>query len=96
MHKTIGGATLNWQELSEVILDIEIQINRRPLCYTEDDVRRAPNTYPIHLFVSMIEPITRARALARGGEIPSKASQILSHLQEKPMEPLEERVLDRP
>ena len=38
MHKTIGGATLNWQELSEVILDIEIQINRRPLCYIEDDV----------------------------------------------------------
>ena len=28
MSKTIGGATLNWQELqSEVLLDIETQIN---------------------------------------------------------------------
>jgi hypothetical protein len=38
MHKTIGGATLTWQELSEVMLDIETQINRRPLSYVEDDV----------------------------------------------------------
>ena len=50
MHKTIGGATLDWQELTEVILDIEIQINRRPLCYMEDDVELPTLTPSIFLF----------------------------------------------
>ncbi len=50
MHKTIGGATLNWQELSEVMLDIETQINRRPLCYMEDDVELPTLTPSTFLF----------------------------------------------
>ena len=29
---------LTWPELSEVLLDIETQINRRPLSYAEDDI----------------------------------------------------------
>ena len=37
LYKVIGGATLTWSELTEVMLDIEIQINRRPLSYMEDD-----------------------------------------------------------
>ena len=41
LYKNIGGATLKWHELSEVILDIEIQVNRRPLSYMEDDVEMA-------------------------------------------------------
>ena len=35
----IGGGTLTWSELSEVILDVETQINRRPLSYIEDDIQ---------------------------------------------------------
>ena len=38
MFKVIGGAKLTWSELNEVLLDIETQINRRPLSYVEDDV----------------------------------------------------------
>ena len=38
MYKVIGGATLSWSELNEVILDVETQVNRRPLGYVEDDV----------------------------------------------------------
>lgn len=38
MYKVIGGGVLTWNELSEVLLDIEIQINRRPLSYVESDV----------------------------------------------------------
>lgn len=30
---------LSWPELSKVILDVETQLNRRPLCYVEDDVQ---------------------------------------------------------
>ena len=37
MYKVVGGATLTWSELSEVLLDLETQINRRPLSYVEDD-----------------------------------------------------------
>ena len=38
MYKVIGGATLSWNELTEVLLDVETQVNRRPLSYVEDDV----------------------------------------------------------
>ena len=50
MHNTIGGATLTWQELSEVMLDIETQINRRPLSYAEDDVELQTLTPSTYLF----------------------------------------------
>lgn len=38
MYKVIGGATLTWPELSEVLLDVETQVNRRPLSYVKDDI----------------------------------------------------------
>ena len=38
MYKVVGGGVLTWDELSEVLLDVETQINRRPLSYIEDDV----------------------------------------------------------
>ena len=37
--KTIGGGMLTWTELSEVVLEVETQLNRRPLSYVEDDVQ---------------------------------------------------------
>ena len=37
-RKAIGNGTLNWMELEEVGLDIEICINNRPLNYVEDDI----------------------------------------------------------
>ena len=38
MWKVIGKGILSWNELSEVLLDVEIQVNRRPLSYVEEDV----------------------------------------------------------
>ena len=38
MRKVIGKGTLYWNEMSDVLLDVETQINRRPLSYVEDDV----------------------------------------------------------
>ncbi|XP_028418970.1 uncharacterized protein LOC114544572 [Dendronephthya gigantea] len=38
LRKVIGKGILYWNELSEVLLDVETQINRRPLSYVEDDV----------------------------------------------------------
>ena len=50
MYKTIGAATLSWAELSEVILDVKIQINRRPLSYMEDDIQLPTLTHSTYLF----------------------------------------------
>ena len=38
IYKVIGGGALTWSELSDVLLDVETQINRRPLSYVEDDI----------------------------------------------------------
>ena len=38
-YKTIGGGMLTWPELCEVVLEVETQLNRRPLSYVEDDVQ---------------------------------------------------------
>lgn len=39
LYKSIGGANLTCSELEEVILDVEITLNNRPLTYLEDDVQ---------------------------------------------------------
>ncbi|XP_068738746.1 uncharacterized protein [Montipora capricornis] len=38
-NKTIGATTLTWDELSDALLDVEVQINRRPPSYVDDDVQ---------------------------------------------------------
>ena len=38
MYKVTGRATLSWDELSEVLLEVETLVNRRPLSYVEDDL----------------------------------------------------------
>ena len=46
-YKTVGNGLLSWDELTEVLLDIEIAMNNRPLCYMEEDEQQptlTPNT----------------------------------------------------
>ena len=46
-YKSVGGAHLTWGELEEVILDVEVTLNNRPLTYVEDDIQLpvlTPNT----------------------------------------------------
>ena len=38
-YKTVGQGQLSWDELIEVLLDIEIVLNNRPLSYAEDDIQ---------------------------------------------------------
>lgn len=38
-YKTIGNGTLTFDELSEVVIDVETAINSRPLDYVEDDIQ---------------------------------------------------------
>ena len=39
LYKSIGNGNLRWHELEEVILDVEITLNNRPLGYVKDDVQ---------------------------------------------------------
>ena len=37
LYKSIGGGFLTWAELQDVLLDVEVALNNRPLSYVEDD-----------------------------------------------------------
>lgn len=37
LNKTIGNGLLRWEELQEVLLDVEINLNNRPLSYVEEE-----------------------------------------------------------
>jgi hypothetical protein len=39
LYKTIGNGFLSWTELEDVILDVEVALNNRPLSYVEDDLQ---------------------------------------------------------
>lgn len=51
LHKTIGNGCLTWSELEEILLDIEVTLNCRPLDYLEDDVQMPTLTPNAMLFV---------------------------------------------
>ena len=38
-NKSIGNGTLTWSELQDVLLDMEVALNNRPLSYVEEDVQ---------------------------------------------------------
>ena len=39
LYKSIGRASLTWNEFEEVLLEVEVALNDRPLSYVEDDVQ---------------------------------------------------------
>ena len=43
-YKTVGQGILTWEELSEVILDVEVTMNNRPLTYQEEVFQLPPLT----------------------------------------------------
>ena len=49
LYKTTGRANLSQKEFEEIVLDIEVTLNNRPLIYVEEDVHMpllTPNTLP--------------------------------------------------
>ena len=37
-NKRVGNGTLTWRELQDVLLDVEVALNNRPLSYVEEEV----------------------------------------------------------
>ena len=52
LYKSIGKGCLTWEELADVLLDIEITLNNRPLSYIEDDLQNPVLTPNSLMFVS--------------------------------------------
>ncbi|XP_068749105.1 uncharacterized protein [Montipora capricornis] len=52
LHKPIGNGMLSWKELQDVLLDMEITLNNRPLSYLEDDPQLPVLTPSSMLFVN--------------------------------------------
>lgn len=52
LNKTTGNGLLWWKELQEVLLDVEITLNNRPLSYVEDDVQMPLLTLNAMLFLN--------------------------------------------
>ena len=73
-YKTVGQVLLAWEELTEVLLDIEMTLNNRPLSYLEEDVQLPTHTklVPLHQF----QHTARTRAQSLGRKRPEKESQI--------------------
>ena len=59
LHKSSGRAKLTWNEFEEVILDVEIALNNRPLFYVEDDIQ-------LPLFNSKFNDVRTVQSIARG------------------------------
>ena len=64
-YKVIGKGLLTFEELSEVVLDVEICMNNRPLSYLEDDIELM-NFLFLHksVCVTTVECCARARMLS--------------------------------
>ena len=39
LFKLLGKTSLSWNELESVLLDVEVNLNKRPLTYIEDDIQ---------------------------------------------------------
>ena len=50
LYKSIGASSLTWKEYVDVLLDVEIALNNRPLSYVDDDVEMPILTPNIMLF----------------------------------------------
>ena len=51
LYKTVRNTVLTWKELSEVVLDIEIALNNRPMNYVEEDIQQPVLTPNAFLFI---------------------------------------------
>ena len=57
LYKSLGRRSLRWSELEEVLLDVEINMNR-PLTYIEEDIQRpilTPNSMILGRDTKMVD-----------------------------------------
>ena len=74
-YKSIGNGTLKWSALEEVVLDVEVAMNNRPLSYLEEDIQApvlTPNSMlqinPSYLPELETQQIARGRGFEETGK----------------------------
>ena len=58
LYKSLGRTSLRWSKLEEVLLDVEINMNNRPLTYIEEDIQRpilTPNSMILGRDTNMVD-----------------------------------------
>ena len=58
LYKSLGRTSLRWSELEDVLLDVEINMNNRPLTYIEEDIQRpilTPNSMILGRDTKMVD-----------------------------------------
>ena len=58
MYKIISKNSLTWYELEEIVMEVEITLNNKPLPYIEDDIQMpilTPNTMIYGIAISEVE-----------------------------------------
>ena len=58
MYKIISKSSLTWYELEEIVMEVEITLNNKPLSYIEDDIQMpilTPNTMIYGIAISEVE-----------------------------------------
>ena len=58
LYKSLGRTSLRWSKLKEVLLDVEINMNNRPLTYIEEDIQRpilTPNSMILGRDTKMVD-----------------------------------------
>ena len=76
LYKSLGGTSLHWSELEEVLLDVEINMNNRPLTKIEEDIQ-----CPILTPNSMI--LDRDKKIADGDIVEDKKEDLCWGKQQK-------------
>ena len=66
-YKCIGNGLLSWVELQEVLLDIEVALNNRPLSYVDEDIQLPILTPSSFLPVRSTQHVTRVRTSSHRG-----------------------------
>lgn len=77
LRKSIGSGLLWWTELEEVLLDVEITLNNRPLGYLEDDIQLPVLTPYSMLFQNSNVLPERSAHHIEDGELRKRAKHLL-------------------
>ena len=76
LHKPIKNGMLSWPELQEILLDIEVALNNRPLNYVDDDIQLPILTPSSFLYgqLNMLPDLTTSKKRTSGSGLSIWAS----------------------
>ena len=71
LYKFIGKSLLTWSDLDEVWLDVEVNLNNRPLTYTEEDLEYSvltPNSMILGRDIELLDDSPEVEEVSGGSD----------------------------